>query len=517
MTRLLILLAIWLTELSFGALAKTHSAEADSLMLQGERMYESYRYMDALDLYDEALTAARQSGNQEIQLRSLLYIGNIHNAFGNNERALLYYGECRDLAQRLGNMPMFSSANYNMLLCHALLGQADQAQQCYDMMDQMAFTTPAMRHFYNLTGQALLAQARGDVHAALFFNTEALTYGQNHDLSPTILSAQMGRIGTQEEQLGHNDEALNWYLRSAETANEVHNMATLCTSYEHLSRLYRQLENDSASMYYQRLYVQLDDSLFNIREYNNSSGRQSRREQRRNNQLISSLSDQISFQTYVIIIFVIMLTSLVVLLLVIRRQNRRLVQTQRLIIAKQQEMDLQHKQQVSLGAEYLKVVGGIEPLLPTEAAPAQTSEVEPLAQEEDGEEAETEVSANVPLLNKQQTEALLAAINQVMQNSQIICDPDFSLASLAQQVGSNTRYVSWAINASYGKTFKTLLNEYRIREAAHRLSDRELFGHLTIAAISEQVGYKSPTSFNTAFKRVFGMTPAAYQKLANEQ
>lgn len=516
MKRLLTLMILLLAGLHFVARAGYTVQHADSLLTEGVKSYNNYQFMEALDLLDEALSEAAECGNSSIQLRALIYIGNIHNAFGNNERALLYYSDCRELARQEGDSALFSSANYDMLLCHSLLGNQEEAQKCYDLLIETPLPNQNARHFYNLAGQALLAQARGDVHAAVFYNREALTYAQYHEMSGHLISAQMGRIGTQEEQLGHIDEALKWYQRSAEIARENHSMAALCTCYEHLSGLYRQLNNDSASMYYQRLYVQLDDSLFSIREYNNSSGRQTRREQRRNTQLITSLSDRISFQTYVIVVFVVMLVSLVVLLLVIRRQNRRLIETQRLIIAKHHEMDLQRQQQVSLGAEYLKVVGGIEPLLPTEAAPIQATEAAPLCQDDEEEDADAEVQTSTPLLNTQQTEVLLAAINQVLQNSQIICDPDFCLAALATQVGSNTRYVSWVINASYGKTFKTLLNEYRIREAANRLSDRELFGHLTIAAISEQVGYKSPTSFNTAFKRVFGMTPAAYQKLANE-
>lgn len=512
MYRLIYLLILSLVGLPLWASAKLDPSQADSLAVRAERMYASYRYMDALDLYDQALSVAQQTHNDPIQLRSLLYIGNIHNAFGNNEMALHYYSQCRELARQRGNEQLSSSANYNMLMCHSLLGHPDEAQQCYDLLAEMPLPHPQLHRFYSLTGQALLAQARGDVHAALYFNREALTFAEHHDMSSHILSAQMGRIGTQEEQLGHYDEALQWYQRSAEMAEESHSMAALCSCYDHLSRLYRELNNDSASMYYQRLFVQLDDSLFSERDYNNSSGRQSRREQSYNHQVISSLSEQVSFQTYVIVVFVVMLISLVVLLVVIRRQNQRLVETQRLIIAKHQEMDRQLQQQASLGAEYLKVVGGVEPLLPTEAAqPAQSDEEETTAEEEEM------VTSNVPLLNQQQTEVLLAAVNQVLENSEIICDPEFSLKALADRVGSNTRYVSWAVNASYGKSFKTLLNEYRIREAARRLSDREVFGHLTIAAISEQIGYKSPTSFNTAFKRVFGMTPAAYQKLTQRE
>ena len=112
---------------------------------------------------------------------------------------------------------------------------------------------------------------------------------------------------------------------------------------------------------------------------------------------------------------------------------------------------------------------------------------------------------------------LLVSIAQVMERTETVCAPDFSLTMLAQLVGSNTKYVSWVINTKYGKNFKTFLNEYRIRTASQMLVDTEKYGNLTIATIAERVGYKSPASFHLAFKKVYGMTPAVYIKLARQK
>lgn len=99
-----------------------------------------------------------------------------------------------------------------------------------------------------------------------------------------------------------------------------------------------------------------------------------------------------------------------------------------------------------------------------------------------------------------------------MKNVSYISNPDFSLNALADAVGSNTRYVSWVINDTYGKNFKTMLNEYRIKEACRRLLDTEHYGNMTIQAIYEEVGYTNNVSFIRAFKKVNGMTPSEYQR-----
>ena len=118
---------------------------------------------------------------------------------------------------------------------------------------------------------------------------------------------------------------------------------------------------------------------------------------------------------------------------------------------------------------------------------------------------------------REKKQKLLGLINEVLNNVSSISDPDFSLQKLAEAVGSNTKYVSQVINEYYNKNFKTLLNEYRLREATRRLNDQEHYGNMTIQAIYEEVGYKNAVSFIRAFKRMYGITPSEYQKKAAEK
>lgn len=53
-----------------------------------------------------------------------------------------------------------------------------------------------------------------------------------------------------------------------------------------------------------------------------------------------------------------------------------------------------------------------------------------------------------------------------------------------------------------------------MREASKILDNHETYGNYTIQAVGEEVGYKSSTSFIQAFKKLVGMTPSVYQKLA---
>ena len=107
-------------------------------------------------------------------------------------------------------------------------------------------------------------------------------------------------------------------------------------------------------------------------------------------------------------------------------------------------------------------------------------------------------------------------IEENMNNIDEICSFEFSQQRLAELCDSTYKNVSQVINESYGKSFIILLSEYRIHEACRRMNDIEHYGHLTIDAIGQSVGFKGRSGFLRAFKRVTGLTPSEYQALARE-
>ena len=112
---------------------------------------------------------------------------------------------------------------------------------------------------------------------------------------------------------------------------------------------------------------------------------------------------------------------------------------------------------------------------------------------------------------------LLDKITVVMESSPEVFNEAFSLNRLAELVGSNTKYVSRAINVGKQCNFSVLLNEYRIKEACRRLMDNENYGNYTIEGIANSVGYKSRSNFATVFKESVGLTPSAFQKLSRDE
>ena len=136
-------------------------------------------------------------------------------------------------------------------------------------------------------------------------------------------------------------------------------------------------------------------------------------------------------------------------------------------------------------------------------------------------QAEGEQEENAPkyqgLLDQESKDRLFNQIKRVMDDMSIICKPDFSLQQLADQVGSNYKYVSQVLNECYGKSFKQVLNEQRVREACRMFNDTERYGNLTIEAIAANLGFNSRSNFTVTFKRITGISPSDFLKMAKEK
>lgn len=88
---------------------------------------------------------------------------------------------------------------------------------------------------------------------------------------------------------------------------------------------------------------------------------------------------------------------------------------------------------------------------------------------------------------------------------------DFSAKELAKELNTNTRYISAVINSRFKTNFSSLVNEYRIKEALHYMTDKR-YNHLTIEAIGTAVGFANRQSFYASFYRIMNETPNSYRK-----
>jgi AraC-like DNA-binding protein len=89
-------------------------------------------------------------------------------------------------------------------------------------------------------------------------------------------------------------------------------------------------------------------------------------------------------------------------------------------------------------------------------------------------------------------------------------DKDYSAKKLADDLGTNTRYISAVVNVRFHMNYTSFVNKFRIEEAMAILVDRR-YQDLRIEEVSDMVGFSNRQSFYASFYKLMGMTPRDYR------
>lgn len=124
--------------------------------------------------------------------------------------------------------------------------------------------------------------------------------------------------------------------------------------------------------------------------------------------------------------------------------------------------------------------------------------------------AEFEGGMSSPAMDVRQMKEICEQITAYLTSSAAYTSPDFSLPMLAVETGISPKNISRAINAYLNKNFFELINEMRVNEAKKMLSN--LDDNYTIDSVAGKCGFRSRSTFYSAFKKVEGKTPAQWMR-----
>lgn len=110
---------------------------------------------------------------------------------------------------------------------------------------------------------------------------------------------------------------------------------------------------------------------------------------------------------------------------------------------------------------------------------------------------------------KSDLEAAKTIILSVLTEKKIFLDNELTLLKMSQQLALNPNLASITINQLLGKTFRSLVNEYRVKEVKIKLLD-PAYEHLSLLGIAFECGFNSEASFYRIFKAEVGYSPKAY-------
>ncbi|SFR31305.1 AraC-type DNA-binding protein [Robiginitalea myxolifaciens] len=104
---------------------------------------------------------------------------------------------------------------------------------------------------------------------------------------------------------------------------------------------------------------------------------------------------------------------------------------------------------------------------------------------------------------------LKTRIEQALQGPSGIHDPELNLAGLAEILGESPRQVSAAINQGFQTNFNDLVNRFRVDSVQEQLRAGKQ-DQMTLLGIALECGFNSKATFNRAFKKHTGLSPAEW-------
>jgi len=107
--------------------------------------------------------------------------------------------------------------------------------------------------------------------------------------------------------------------------------------------------------------------------------------------------------------------------------------------------------------------------------------------------------------------AVLRGLRRLMEEDHVYREEGLTIRRLAEQLNVPEHRLRRLINGHLGyRNFNAFLNRYRIEEVARRLVAPET-RHLPVLSIALDMGFRSLSPFNKAFREIKGMTPTEYR------
>ncbi len=112
-----------------------------------------------------------------------------------------------------------------------------------------------------------------------------------------------------------------------------------------------------------------------------------------------------------------------------------------------------------------------------------------------------------------ETESVLLKKLEAFEKSNKFTSNDMSLAQMASQFETNTKYLSEVINKHKGKNFNLYINNLRVKYIVKKLKSDPNYLNYKVSYLAEESGFSSHSSFATVFKNITGISPNVFIEL----
>ena len=469
-------MSLWAAVAAVAATADV--AWADSVVRAARGRYNAGDMTEAVDgLYTLVRKAdAGAAIPDSTAAAACLTLANIYLTYSDFTSAVKYYKKGLDFTRDPNKRMSFVN---NLAVTSCMLGDEREARRYSAELLKFDTRDKSLQRYNYIVSHAFIEKAFGSRDMSVLHFKEALKLVEDLGMDSTYYNlTPLSELSEYYAAHGDRESALHWLKRYERAVEGIGYKTMIADARQLLLRVYIAAGDRDKALEYCKLYVSTVDSLRDTQHFLNVTSRVERRAEEEDHSLIRDLEITVSKQKIIITGIVAALLLGFAAWFVLRRIRL----DRNLLFARNRELAL------------------LETEKRASRFPAQ----------------EASVPAS-PTPEVEKWAPLMKAIEEVVSDPVNFCNPDFSLSELAGAVNSNTKYVSQAINETTGDNFRAYINGFRIREARSRLTTDINYAQLTIQSIGESVGFKSVSNFSIAFKKVTGMTPALYKKMAGKQ
>ena len=116
---------------------------------------------------------------------------------------------------------------------------------------------------------------------------------------------------------------------------------------------------------------------------------------------------------------------------------------------------------------------------------------------------------DIPTEEEAQSPDLMSRITTLLEKEEWFRRKDLTKATLAQELGTNTTYITATVNSQGGTTFSDLVAGYRIAYAQKLMKENP---QMLLTNVAEESGFSSEKSFFRTFKAAVGLTPTQWKQ-----
>lgn len=488
-----------------------------SYIAVGKIYYKQGYYSKAFDSFTNAIKISEENNFSDLLPQIYNNLGSIYCAWQDYAQGLFYYQKALEQADPRQQEDLYKKLLINIIGVYCERKNVPMAESYYNRLYQF-HGQDSLTNYFCLLNKGLILIADNKEKEAIKYIHQTCKYAEDVRLSSGYLSSAYTTLAQLYERTDP-DSSMFYYQKALRDDLPPYMQRGLL---KQLSFLYQEKDRQKALLYTQR-YLLLSDSLFNESEINRMKGSQFIYESEKNFRKIKSLNEekqvqqqQIKAQRTTIVITALILILFIGMFILLIIQKKKLSRAYKDLFFRSNTIlkAEQENQQIREGLE--ETIRNLKAELAESAKHTDTTPAQPTENEDTLSDQNSNKQQSANKLTDEQKQHILSAVNQVIKHTDAIYDCDFSIETLADLTGYNSKYISKVINDTYQCNFRTFLNEYRIKESQKRLLNTKEYGNYTINAIAQSVGYKSHANFIILFRKHVGISPSAYQKMAKE-